>query len=180
MDHYIRNANLASTLDTPTADTDLLSAITSHFQPWVLQGLICGNIQNTRDTLAFLAKYQGLRENRDSFRSPRRDYDRRDVSRRKQYNPQRDKRQRDRGNNVNVRYIRRQADQRSGRFNSGYQINQDGRNFNGRAQERVGENETSRLNPTAQRINPRDERPPAGRNTDCDRNRSDNTQELNN
>jgi len=34
--------------------------------------------------LAFLAKYQGLVENTDSFRSPRRDYDRRDVRRRTQ------------------------------------------------------------------------------------------------
>jgi hypothetical protein len=102
------------------------------------------------------------------------------VSRRTQDNPHRDERQRDRGNNVNVRYIRRQTDQRSGRYNSGHKINQDGRNFNGRAQGRVGENETNRLNPTAPRFNPRDERTPAGRNTDRDMDRSDNAKNSNN
>jgi hypothetical protein len=130
MDHYIRYANLASTLDPPMTDIDLLSAFTSHFEPRVQQGLICGNFQNTQDTLAFLAKYQGFGENRETFRSPRRDFDRGDVSRRTRDNSHRDERQRDRGNNVNMRYIRRQTDQRSGRYNSGHQINQDGRNFN--------------------------------------------------
>jgi hypothetical protein len=87
---------------------------------------------------------------------------------------QTDERQGDRGNNVKVKYIGRQTDQRGGRYNSGYQINQYGRNFNERAQGRVGENETSMLNPTAPRFNPRDERTPARINTD-----RDNTQDLN-
>jgi hypothetical protein len=60
MDHYIRYANLASTLDPPMTDMDLLSALTSHFEPRAQQDLICGNFQNTQDTLTFLAKYQGL------------------------------------------------------------------------------------------------------------------------
>jgi len=41
-------------------EMDLLSAMTSHFETKVQQGLICGNFQNTQDALAFLAKYQGL------------------------------------------------------------------------------------------------------------------------
>jgi hypothetical protein len=93
--------------------------------------------------------------------------------------PNRDEWQKDCRNNVNVRYIRRKTDQRSGRYNNGYQINQDGRNFNGHAQGRVGENETSRLNPTATRFDPREERPPAGRNNGSDRSRSDDVQGLN-
>jgi hypothetical protein len=140
MDHYIRYANLASTLDPPMTDIDLLSALRSHFEPRVQQGLICWNFQNTQDTLAFLTKYQGLGENRDNFRSPRRNYDRKYVSGRTQDNSNRDERQRDRGNNVNLRYIRRQTDRLSGRYNSGHEIIQDGRNFNGRARGRVGEN----------------------------------------
>jgi hypothetical protein len=174
VDHYIRYENLASTLRPTMTDMDLLSAHTSHFEPKVEQGLICGNFQNKQDTLAFLTKYQGLGENRDSFRSPRRDNDRRDVSRRTQENPHRDEGQRDHGNN------RRQTDHRSGRYNSDHQINQDGRNFNGRAQGRVVENETRRLNPTAPRFNPRDEMPPVGRSTGSERDRSDNAQNLNN
>jgi hypothetical protein len=81
------------------------------------------------------------------------------VSRRAQGCPQRDERQRDRGNNVNVRYIRRLTDRRSGSYNGRHQSNQEGRNFNGRVQGRVGEIETTRLNPTAPRFNPRDDRP---------------------
>jgi hypothetical protein len=100
MDHYIRYANLASTLDPPMTKMDLLSAMTSHFETKVQQGLIFCNLQNTQDPLTFLAKYQGLGESRESFRSLRRDCDRRDVSRRTQDKPNRDERQRDRGNNV--------------------------------------------------------------------------------
>ena len=33
VDHYIRYANLASSLDPPMADMDLLSALTSHYEP---------------------------------------------------------------------------------------------------------------------------------------------------
>jgi hypothetical protein len=49
------------------------------------------------------------------------------VSKRTQENTNGGERQRDRGNNVNVRYIRRQTDQRFGRYNSDYRINQNGR-----------------------------------------------------
>jgi len=180
MDHYIRYVNLASTLDPPMTEMDLLSALTSHFEPRVQQGLICGNFKNSQDALVFLSKFQGLGESRESFRSPRRDYDRRDVSRGTQNNQNTDERQRDRGNNVNVRYIRRQTGRRSRGYNGPHQDYQDGRNLNGCAQGRVGEIETSRLNPTAPRFNPRDDRPLAGQNTGSDRDRSDNVQNLNN
>ena len=109
MDHYTRHANLASTLDPPMMEMDLLSALTLHFETRVQQGLICGNLKNSQDALAFLSKFQGLGESRDSFRLPRRDYDRRDVSRRTQDNPNRDERQSDRRSNVNVRNVRRQT-----------------------------------------------------------------------
>ena len=49
MDHYIRYANLASTLDPLVMEMDLLSAMTSHFEPRAQQGLICENFQNTQD-----------------------------------------------------------------------------------------------------------------------------------
>ena len=60
MGHYIRYANLASTLDPPMTEVDLLSAMTSHFETSVQQGLICGNFQTTQDALVVLVKYQGL------------------------------------------------------------------------------------------------------------------------
>jgi hypothetical protein len=180
MDHYIRYANLASTLDPPMTEMDLLSAMTSHFETKVQQGLICGNFQNTQDALAFLAKYQGLGENRESFRSSRQGNDRRDVNRRMHDNSNRDEMQRNRRNNVNVSHIRRQSDRRSGGYNSRHQDYQDGRNLNGRAQGRVGEFEARRLNPAAPRFDPRTERPLEEQNSRSDRDRSDHAQNLNN
>jgi len=163
MDHYIRYANLASTLDPPMTEMELLSAMTSHFEPRVQQGLICWNFKNSQDALAFLFKFQGLGESRESFRLPRRDYDRRDVSRGTQNNQNRDERQRDRRNNVNMRYVRRQTGRRNRGYSTPHQDYEDGRNFNGCAQGRVGEIETSRLNTTTPRFNPRDDRPLAGK-----------------
>jgi len=77
LDHYIRYANMASTLNPPMSHLDLLSALTSHFEPRVQQGLICSNLQSTQDALAFLDKLQGLGDHRQTFRSPRREFDRR-------------------------------------------------------------------------------------------------------
>jgi hypothetical protein len=68
---------MASTLNAPMSDLDLLSTLTSHFEPRVQQGLICSNLQSTQDALAFLAKLQGLGDNRHTGRSPRRENDRR-------------------------------------------------------------------------------------------------------
>ena len=70
-DHYITYANLATTLDPPMTEMYLLSALTSHLEPRVQQGLVYGNFQNAQDALAFLAKYQGQGENRNSFKSTR-------------------------------------------------------------------------------------------------------------
>jgi len=142
MDHYIRYATLASTLEPSMTEMDLLSALTSHFEPKVQQGMICGNFKNSQGALAFLSKFQGLGENRESFKSPKRDYDKRDASRRTQDNPNRDERQRDRGNHVNMRCVRRQTSRRSGGYNIRHHDYQDGRNLNGRAQGRAGEIET--------------------------------------
>ena len=47
MDHYIRYTNLASTLEPPMTEMDLLSSLTSHFEPKVQLGMICGNLKNS-------------------------------------------------------------------------------------------------------------------------------------
>ena len=121
MDHYIRYANLASTLEPSMTEMDLLSALTSHFEPKVQQGMICGNLKISQDALAFLSKFQGIGDNRESFKSPKRNYDRRDASRRTQDNPNWYERQRDCGNHVNMRYVRRETSRRSGGYNSRHQ-----------------------------------------------------------
>ena len=102
------------------------------------------------------------------------------MSRGTQNNQNRDERQRDRRNNVNMRYVRRQTGRRNRGYSTPHQDYEDGRNFNGCAQGRVGEIETSRLNPAASRFNPRDDRQLAGQNIGSDRDRSDNAQNLNN
>jgi hypothetical protein len=102
------------------------------------------------------------------------------VSRRKLDNPNRGERQRDRGNNVNLRYMGRQTGRRSGGYNSRRQEYQDGQNFNGHAQGRVGEIDPKRLNSAAPCFSPRDDSPLAVQNTDSDWDRSDNGQDLNN
>jgi hypothetical protein len=71
VDHYICYANLASSLDPPMTDMDLLSALTSHYEPRVQQGLLCGNFKCTQEVLGYLSKMQDLNENRDNFKAPR-------------------------------------------------------------------------------------------------------------
>jgi hypothetical protein len=61
----------------------------------------------------YLSKVQGLNENRDSFKAPRRDYTSGDANRRPQLGSGRDDRLRNRGNNVNVHFVRRQTDRRN-------------------------------------------------------------------
>ena len=113
VDHYIRYANLASSLDPPLTDMDLLSALTSHYETRVQQGLLCGNFKCTQDVLGYLSKVQGLNENRNSFKAPRRDYTNGDVNSRPEFGSGRDDRPRERGGNVNVHLVRRQADRQT-------------------------------------------------------------------
>jgi hypothetical protein len=61
-------------LDPPMTDIDPPSALTSHYEPRVQQGLLCGNFKCTQGVLGYLSKMHGLNENRDNFKAPRRDY----------------------------------------------------------------------------------------------------------
>ena len=158
LDHYIRHANIASTVNPPMSDLDLLSALTSHFEPRVQQGLICSNLQSTQDALAFLAKLQGLGDHRQTFRSPRREFDPRDRNR----GPPRDHdnaRNRDRGYGVNVRYVR-QGDRQNRGFSGRTQQGEGGRSFHRRGQGSMREDRSSPLNPIAPDFHPRDHEPP--------------------
>jgi hypothetical protein len=107
VDHYIRYASLASSLYPPTTDMDLLSALTSHYEPRVQQGLLCGKFKCMQGVLGYLSKVQGLNENQDSFKAPRLDCTSGDTNRRPQLGSGRDDRLHDWGNNVNVRFVRR-------------------------------------------------------------------------
>ena len=179
VDHYIRYANLASSLDPPLADMDLLSALTSHYEPKVQQGLLCGNFKCTQDVLGYLAKVQGLGEHRDSFKAPRREYASGDANRRPQVNSGRDDRPRDRGNNVNVHYVRGQTGRRNSNYSNRRHNNSDDREFYGRRQGRAEGNSSGRLNPTAQHFAPQTARTTINLERN-DRNQNSEAQSLNN
>jgi hypothetical protein len=179
MDHYIRYANLASSLDPPMTDMDFLSALTSHYEPRVQQGLLCGNFKGTQEVLGYLSKVQGLNENQDSFKAPRCDYTGGYSNKRPQLGSRRDDRPRERGNNVNVHVMRRQTDRRDLNVRNRHHSNTDDREFYGRRHGRAEGNNSGRLNPNAQQFNPHIDTTPviSDRN---DRNRNNEAQTLNN
>jgi len=155
VDHYIRYANLASSLDPPTTDMDLLSALNSQYEPKVQQSLLCGNFRCTQDVLGYLSKVKELHENRGSFKATRRDYTSEDAKRRPQLGSRQDDRPRDRANNVNVRFVRRQIDRRNSNFNTRRNRYSEGREFNGHRQGRAEGKSSGRLTPNVQRFEPR-------------------------
>jgi len=180
VDHYIRYANLASSLDPPMTDMDLLSALTSHYEPRVQQGLLCGNFKCTQDVLGYLSKVQGLNENRDNFRTPRRDYASGESNKRPQPDSRRDEGPRNRGNNVNVRFVRRQTDRRRHpNFGNRHQNSADDREFYGRRQGRAEGNNSGQLNPNAQHFNPRADTNPSNADRN-DRGENNEARSLNN
>jgi len=179
VDHYIRYANLASSLDPPMTDMALLSALTSHYEPRVQQGLLCGNFKYTQDVLGYLSKVQGLNENRDSFKAPRRDYTSGDTNRRPQLGSGGDDRTRDRGNDANVCFVRRQTDRRNSNFSNRRHNNADDREFYGRRQGREEGNNSGRLNPNAQQFNPHIDTTPVNSDRN-DRSANNEAQALNN
>jgi len=73
--HYIRYASMASMLNSPLSEEDLAGAMIGHFPPQVQNGMVCGNMKTTQDTLAFLNKMQGLETTRSQHTRPRREYD---------------------------------------------------------------------------------------------------------
>ena len=180
IDHYIRYANLASTLEPPLQDTDLLSALISHYEPHIQQGLLCGNFKCTQDVLGYLSKVQSLQEDGNSFGRPKRDGTREEISKRSHIGSRRNDRPRDRHDQVNVRAIRRQTDRYNTRYNSGHNYHNEDRDVYRRAQGSSVDNNSGRLNPNARHFNPQI---PSTANNDSARNgqcQSGRDQPLNN
>ena len=151
VDHYIRYANLASTLDPPLQDADLLSALTAHYDPRVQQGLLCGNFKCTQEVLGYLSKVQSLQEDGVTGTICNRDSPRGEIIRRPHMGIRRDDRPRDRGSQVNVRAIHRQTGHPNGRYNDRRNGNTRSRDVYERSGGRLGEQTSDRLN--------RDDRP---------------------
>jgi len=117
------------------------------------QGLLYGNIKCTQDVLGYLSKVQGLNENRDSFKAHRHDYTSGDANRSPQLGSRQD-RPRDRGNIVNVHFVRRQTDRRNSNFRNRGHSNAEDREFFGCRQGKAEGNNSGRLTPNAQQFNP--------------------------
>jgi len=160
-------------------DVDLLSVLTSHYEPRVQQGLLCGNFKCTQVVLRYLSKVQGLNENQDSFKTPRCDYTSGDANRRPQLGSGRDDRPSNRGNNVNVRFVRRQPERRNPNSRNRCQNNAEDKEFFGRRQGRAEGNNSGWLNPNTQQFNPHIEVTPINSDTN-DRSQNNEAQTLNN
>jgi hypothetical protein len=159
-------------------DMDLLSALTSHYEPRV-QRLLCGNFKCTQEVLGYLSKMQGLNENRDNFKAPRRDYHSGGANRRLQHGPRQDDRPHDRGNNVNVRFVRRNNDRRNAGFTNRRHQNSGEAEFYGRRQGKVEGHSSGQLNPNAQGFNLHIGATPSNTERN-DRSNSSKAQHLNN
>jgi hypothetical protein len=136
-------------------------------------------ILSAGNVLGYLSKVQGLNENQDSFKAPRRDYISGDANRRPQLGSGRDDRPRKRGNNVNVHFVRRQTDQRNLNFRNRRHSTADDREFYGPRQGRAEGNNSGRLNPNAQQFNQHKKTKPVNSDRN-DRNQNSEAQTLNN
>jgi len=74
-EHYIRHASMASMLNPPLSEEDLVGTMIGHYPPEVQNGMVCGNLRTTQGTLEFLSKMQGLETTRSQPKRPRREYD---------------------------------------------------------------------------------------------------------
>ena len=153
VDHYIRYANLASTLDPPLQDADLLTALTPHYESRIQQGLLCGNFKCTQEVLGYLSKVQGLQEESNRNKPPRQDGARGEQGRQSHPGFRQEERTRDRGNQVHVRTVRRQADRPDPHYRNRQHYTTRGLSFDGR-NGRNQESNNNRLNPDARQFNP--------------------------
>jgi hypothetical protein len=78
-EHYIRYASMASMLNPPLSEEDLVGAMIGHFPRDVQNSMVCGNLETTQEALAFLSKMQGLETTRFQHTRPRREYDEREA-----------------------------------------------------------------------------------------------------
>jgi len=126
-----------------------------------------------------LSKVQGLSENQDSFKAPRRDYTSGDTNRGPQLGFGRDDRPRGWGNDINVRDLRSVTERRNSNFSNWRHNNADDKEFYGRRQGGAEGNNSGQLSPNAQQLNPHAEATPVntGRN---DRRQINEAQTLNN
>ena len=79
-EHYIRYATMASMLSPAMSDQDLLSALVTHYEPRIQACLISANVKTTQEAIAVLSKLHSLENLKETYRAPRRDYERKDQA----------------------------------------------------------------------------------------------------
>jgi hypothetical protein len=154
-EHYIRYASMASMLNPPLSEEDLVGAMVSIFLPEVQNGIICGNLKTTQEALAFLSKIQALEVTRQQHRRPRRDYEERDAKAkpsRGRTDDAANREDRDNAETRNVRRIRSPRDHTDSRRQSPRRF---GRNRESSSWERSRWPERHSLKPRAQDFEPR-------------------------
>jgi hypothetical protein len=69
---------MASMLSPVMCDRDLLSALITHYEPRIQTCLISANVKTTQESIAVLAKLHSLENLNETYRTPRREYERKD------------------------------------------------------------------------------------------------------
>jgi hypothetical protein len=117
-EHYIRYANMASMLSPAMSEQDLLGAMVTHYELKIQACLLSANVKSTQEALAVLTKLQSLENLKDQYRTPRRDFEHQDKTRRTPRGPPSDRIGNRRPNgNVQVRHVRRDNRDRNPRGN---------------------------------------------------------------
>ena len=104
---------MASMLSPTMSDQDLFSAMVTHYEPRIHACMISANAEST-----FLTKLQSLENLKDQYRTPRRDFEHQDQTRRMPRGPPNDSTGNRRPNGgVQVRHVRRDNRDRNPRGN---------------------------------------------------------------
>ena len=143
---------MASIFSPTISDQDLLSAMVTHNEPRIQACLTSANIKSTQEALAVLTKLQSLENLKDQYRTPRRDFEHQDQTRRTPRGPPNDSAGNRRPNGgVQVRHVRRDNRDRDPRDNPFWdsRSNQGRRNSFG-GQGRHDDSTNPQLNASAQ------------------------------
>jgi len=109
---------MASMLSPAMSDLDLLGAMVTHYEPRIQACLISANVKSTQEALAVLTKLQSQENFKDQYRTPRRDFEHQDQTRRTPRGPPSDSAGNRRLNgSVQVRHVRRDNSNRNPRGN---------------------------------------------------------------
>jgi len=71
---------MASMLSPAMSDQELLSALVTHYEPRIQACLISANVKTTQEAIAVLSKLHSLENLKETYRAPRREYERKDQA----------------------------------------------------------------------------------------------------